>query len=144
MCCFDKTGTLTSDNLVIKGIAGIRYHHTHDTHKQTQSKQTKTHTHDSEEEGGTSSDKHGLIPARESPFTTQCVLASCHSLVLLDGELVGDPLEKVALSAVDWNLSKGGEYVTVCVYFYCMCLSVCSIYKSTLTLHTMHTHSHYT
>ena len=96
--------------------------HTRHTQTHKANKQTK-HTHDSEEEGGTSSDKHGLIPARESPFTTQCVLASCHSLVLLDGELVGDPLEKVALNAVDWNLSKGGEYVV----FPCMCLSVCSI-----------------
>ena len=51
--------------------------------------------------------KHDLIPARESPFETQCVLATCHSLVLLEGDLVGDPMEKVALNAVDWNLSKG-------------------------------------
>ena len=25
VCCFDKTGTLTSDNLVVEGVAGIRY-----------------------------------------------------------------------------------------------------------------------
>jgi cation-transporting ATPase 13A1 len=81
VCCFDKTGTLTSNNLAIKGIAGIA----------------------SGEEGV----KHDLIPARESPFETQCVLATCHSLVLLEGDLVGDPMEKVALNAVDWNLSKG-------------------------------------
>ena len=57
--------------------------------------------------GGGSGGKRVLVPARESPFEAQCVLATCHSLVLLEGELVGDPLEKVALNAVDWNLSKG-------------------------------------
>lgn len=25
ICCFDKTGTLTSDNLVVEGIAGLKY-----------------------------------------------------------------------------------------------------------------------
>jgi cation-transporting ATPase 13A1 len=27
ICCFDKTGTLTSDNLVVEGVAGIRFVH---------------------------------------------------------------------------------------------------------------------
>ena len=53
------------------------------------------------------SSRQRVTPVKESPFETQLVLASCHSLTLLEGELVGDPLEKAALNAIEWNLSKG-------------------------------------
>ena len=48
-------------------------------------------------------------PPAASP-ETQYVLASCHSLAMLDGELVGDPLEKAALLSVDWRISKRNNY----------------------------------
>lgn len=77
ICCFDKTGTLTTDNLVVEGVA-------------------------------LNNQKEGMIRnAEDLPHESLQVLASCHSLVRFEEDLVGDPLEKACLSWCGWNLTKG-------------------------------------
>lgn len=41
-------------------------------------------------------DNDALIAANALPIETAQVLASCHSLIVVDNDLVGDPLEKAA------------------------------------------------
>ncbi|EGT37692.1 hypothetical protein CAEBREN_15646 [Caenorhabditis brenneri] len=77
ICCFDKTGTLTTDNLVVEGVA-------------------------------LNNEKEGMVrKAEDLPLESLQVIASCHSLVRFEDDLVGDPLEKACLSWCDWILTKG-------------------------------------
>jgi len=95
-CLFDKTGTLTTDELVAVGVydakvlsANVRY----------------------------SVDcKDGDIMNVLTPMTkvsneAALVLAGCHSLVSIDGEITGDPLEIAALTAMRWGLDRSSNHV---------------------------------
>ncbi|TFK37047.1 endoplasmic reticulum Ca-transporting P-type ATPase [Crucibulum laeve] len=79
VCCFDKTGTITAENLVLEGIVGVD-----------------------------SVDQRRLINVKETSRETTLCLAAAHALVKLDdGTVVGDPMEKTTLDALEWNLGKG-------------------------------------
>ena len=86
MCCFDKTGTLTSDHLLLQGVAGVADHPSQEL----------------------------LTPGKGSvlPLSVEVVLAACQSLVLVEGQVIGDPLEKAALEV---RVRKGGGSKSVWV-----------------------------
>lgn len=63
-------------------------------------------------EGVALADKDSTVtPITEIPNESAQVLASCHALAQLDDGLVGDPLEKATLTAVDWNLTKSDAVI---------------------------------
>eukprot|EP00980_Cylindrotheca_fusiformis_P025323 scaffold13478_cov132-Cylindrotheca_fusiformis.AAC.16 len=83
---FDKTGTLTTDELVAVGVC--------------QPKKLKT------PKGQEVDDKAFLTPMVKLDDAAAMVLAGCHSLVLIEGETTGDPLETAALKSMRWHLSS--------------------------------------
>ncbi|XP_047740835.1 endoplasmic reticulum transmembrane helix translocase [Hyalella azteca] len=50
-----------------------------------------------------------VIAITDAPLHTIQVAAVCHSLVCLEDGVVGDPMEKAALVALDWTLTKGNS-----------------------------------
>ncbi|KAI0828564.1 endoplasmic reticulum Ca-transporting P-type ATPase [Trametes gibbosa] len=79
VCCFDKTGTITAENLVVEGVVGVD-----------------------------PSDPLKLVDVKATQRETTLALAAAHALVRLDdGTIVGDPMERTTLDALNWQLSKG-------------------------------------
>ncbi|KAL8706552.1 MAG: hypothetical protein Q9201_000425 [Fulgogasparrea decipioides] len=89
VACFDKTGTLTGEDLVVDGIAGLSL----DKSEKREGVQTQ------------------LTLVGDAGQQTRFVLATAHALVKLDeGDVVGDPMEKATLNALNWTL---GEHDTL-------------------------------
>lgn len=97
MCCFDKTGTITAENLVLEGVAGVEYVIV-----------IVVLATVIDDLSSSTSDKRKLVDVKETARETTLCLAAAHALVRLDdGTVVGDPMEKTTLEALDWKLTKG-------------------------------------
>lgn len=86
VCCFDKTGTLTEDGLDILGIRGL--------------------DRSSPRFGELLEDVHDL-PLGAGKATFLHALATCHSLKLVDGQVIGDPLDVKMFEFTKWTLDEG-------------------------------------
>ncbi|TFK44814.1 Ca-transporting ATPase [Crucibulum laeve] len=88
VCCFDKTGTLTEDGLDILGVRGLE--------------------RNVQRFGELLEDVHDLpLPLGKEKATFLHALATCHSLKMVDGEVIGDPLDVKMFGFTRWTLEEG-------------------------------------
>uniref|UniRef100_A0A7S4V4P5 Cation-transporting P-type ATPase N-terminal domain-containing protein n=1 Tax=Ditylum brightwellii TaxID=49249 RepID=A0A7S4V4P5_9STRA len=98
-CLFDKTGTLTTDELVAVGVC------------EAKTLSTSSFATDSAKKEKDDEEKQ-LTPMTKLTNEAALVLAGCHSLVSIEGETTGDPLESAALKSIRWCLNdKTGHAV---------------------------------
>ncbi|KAI0697731.1 P-type ATPase [Cerioporus squamosus] len=86
VCCFDKTGTLTEDGLDILGV--------------------RAPERNADRFGELLEDIHDL-PASRDKANFLHALATCHSLKMVDGEIIGDPLDVKMFEFTKWTLEEG-------------------------------------
>ncbi|KAJ7091282.1 Ca-transporting ATPase [Mycena epipterygia] len=86
VCCFDKTGTLTEDGLDILGVRAL--------------------DRNAQRFGELLEDVHDL-PLGKEKATFLHALATCHSLKMVDGNVIGDPLDAKMFEFTRWTLEEG-------------------------------------
>ncbi|XP_043329285.1 probable cation-transporting ATPase 13A4 isoform X3 [Cervus canadensis] len=84
LVCFDKTGTLTRDGLDLWGVMPC--------------------------DGNSFQEVHSFTSGRTLPWGPLCAaMTSCHSLILLDGTIQGDPLDLKMFEATTWEIVVSGD-----------------------------------
>ncbi|XP_063162299.1 probable cation-transporting ATPase 13A4 [Candoia aspera] len=84
LICFDKTGTLTEDGLDLWGIVLA--------------------------EGKSFQEVHRFSSGRTMPWSpVYAAMASCHSLMVLDGKIQGDPLDLKMFEATHWEFVDSAD-----------------------------------
>ncbi|KAL4787760.1 hypothetical protein BJX76DRAFT_317563 [Aspergillus varians] len=94
--CFDKTGTLTEDGL---DVLGIRIMTQHQRLSELLSDVSLKPLTESGTELSQDCEKHNAIIR---------IMATCHSLRVVDDELLGDPLDVKMFQFTGWSFQEGG------------------------------------
>jgi manganese-transporting P-type ATPase len=96
IACFDKTGTLTGEDLVVEGVAG-----------QLPTVESRSLTGPAAVQ-----QLRALHDTRQVSQQVQWLLATANALVLLDdGTIVGDPMEKATLDSLHWQLLRNDTII---------------------------------
>ena len=113
--CFDKTGTLTEDGLDVLGLRVVHrpamryftwFYCENNTEKSYRFSDLLSHP--STVLPGASFDRDPTIDY-EIHKAALFTMATCHSLRLVDDQIVGDPLDHKMFSFTGWSLEEGGR-----------------------------------
>lgn len=97
--CFDKTGTLTEDGLDIHGVRAVQTEGT-----------SLRFTDEMKNAGEIESDQSNENSTSNAIFHA---MATCHSLKLVNDDLVGDPLDHKMFEFIDWELEESGGATSI-------------------------------
>ncbi|KAF2070934.1 hypothetical protein CYY_007740 [Polysphondylium violaceum] len=117
ICCFDKTGTLTTDDLLLQGIASCpAKHHISPTSSTPAAAASSSSSTPTSKEAMNDidldlDDPNYLAKPENLDDTVQFILAGCHALVVIDNNLVGDPMETAGMKSIPWTC-KGDKSVS--------------------------------
>lgn len=89
--CFDKTGTLTEEGLDVLGVRSV---------VRSSNKFTELHT---------AADDVPIFGVADAQTPLLHALATCHALKIVDGEVIGDPLDMRMFEFTNWTLEEGKE-----------------------------------
>ncbi|KAL4890393.1 hypothetical protein BDV59DRAFT_184390 [Aspergillus ambiguus] len=96
--CFDKTGTLTEDGLDVLGVRTV------DSNLSLSDLQANLSLTPHPSSG--SDTVHDIIKRNKMIYA----MATCHSLRVVDGELLGDPLDVKMFQFTGWLYEEGGSH----------------------------------
>jgi cation-transporting ATPase 13A1 len=119
---FDKTGTLTQEHLIMKGVALIndsllstlpllesQYLSPGGVVSKTNGNGISIDSIASSSDAfieNAALDAVGYVRGDQLPDMTSFIMAGCHSLSVLDKEIIGDPIESAALKYAGWTLQS--------------------------------------
>ena len=108
MICFDKTGTLTEDHLDIYGYRPVKLKQgsfVFDSFSNEALPYSLTaYTHYKAKRNQIEKDKNKDL----NELYVEC-LATCHGATLVNGKLIGDPIDVKMFEATEWNLYEANE-----------------------------------
>ncbi|KAK5098854.1 hypothetical protein LTS08_006232 [Lithohypha guttulata] len=97
--CFDKTGTLTEDGLDVLGVRLVQ-------HPEIRFSDTVEEVHDLLPPAPYDRDPTVNYRVNKNMLYT---MATCHSLRMVDDELIGDPLDLKMFQFTDWTFEEGSQ-----------------------------------